>query len=311
MKILAVLFFFSTTLITGVAQELEFFEGSVNELRKKAEKEGRPYFVDVYTDWCTYCKKMDKTTFKDPKVVKFLNENFIITKVNAEKGEGTSFAKEYGISGYPSFVVFDSKSEVIGQIEGFTQPDRMLSLLTEMLEANGGSSNKFSAQYTEVLTDMKEGLMELWEGDQYALSYEYGKRRNAFEYDELRFSRKDKLDEHQFNYMEVLYFTGLSKYDEAAEVMDELVEAGELKPELVCFIVLEFIAADRVDVAVLRWINTLNRQHEDVMTLEVKAAAQWAIGDQEDAVETARKVMEKEDADQYGAAKLLLETMEE
>lgn len=48
-------------------------------------------FVDVYTNWCGWCKKMDSSTFKDPKVVKYLNDNFYPVKLNAEMKEEVVF----------------------------------------------------------------------------------------------------------------------------------------------------------------------------------------------------------------------------
>lgn len=51
------------------------------ELQKKVPK---PIFVDIYTDWCGWCKKMDVSTFKDPNIVQYLNNNFYAVKLDAE-----------------------------------------------------------------------------------------------------------------------------------------------------------------------------------------------------------------------------------
>src|SRR5580700_4172641 len=40
-------------------------------------------FVDIYTDWCGWCKRLDATTYQDPKVVKYVNDNFYAVKLNA------------------------------------------------------------------------------------------------------------------------------------------------------------------------------------------------------------------------------------
>ncbi|WP_276374213.1 DUF255 domain-containing protein [Chryseolinea sp. H1M3-3] len=55
------------------------------EAVKKSEREKRPIFVDVYTDWCGWCKVMDKSTFNDPEVAKLLNEKFYAVKFDAEQ----------------------------------------------------------------------------------------------------------------------------------------------------------------------------------------------------------------------------------
>jgi thioredoxin-related protein len=61
------------------------------EAIKKAKTEKRPIFIDVYTDWCGWCKVMDKNTFNDPQVAKLLNEKFYAVKFNAEQKEDVIF----------------------------------------------------------------------------------------------------------------------------------------------------------------------------------------------------------------------------
>ena len=52
------------------------------KLIKEQNKKG---FLHFYTDWCTYCKVMNRETFVDSKIVDYLNDNFISIRVNAEK----------------------------------------------------------------------------------------------------------------------------------------------------------------------------------------------------------------------------------
>ena len=62
------------------------------ELNKTKPKK---MFVDVYTDWCGWCKKMDKSTFADPAVAAYLAENFYPVKLNAEQKADIQFAGEF------------------------------------------------------------------------------------------------------------------------------------------------------------------------------------------------------------------------
>ncbi|MFT6716831.1 MAG: thiol:disulfide interchange protein, partial [Saprospiraceae bacterium] len=43
----------------------------------------KPIFIDVYTSWCGWCKRMDQTTFRDPVVANYINTNFYPVKFNA------------------------------------------------------------------------------------------------------------------------------------------------------------------------------------------------------------------------------------
>ena len=119
-----------------------------------AEKEPKKVFIDVYTDWCGWCKRMDKTTFSDPKVVKYVNENFYAVKFNAEQKEEITFrghtmkyrssgrrgVHELAISlldgrlGYPSYVYLDEEQNRITISPGFKQVNPFLKELTFIAE---------------------------------------------------------------------------------------------------------------------------------------------------------------------------------
>ncbi len=55
-----------------------------NEGYAKAVKEGKIVLIDAYTDWCGWCKKMDRDTYTNPNIIKKINEHFIPIKFNPE-----------------------------------------------------------------------------------------------------------------------------------------------------------------------------------------------------------------------------------
>lgn len=82
---------------------------SLEDAIEKSKTEKRKIFIDIYTDWCGWCKVMDRETFKNPCIANYLNRNFYPVRFNAEqkkdilfKGTVYSYIKS-GNSGYHSF----------------------------------------------------------------------------------------------------------------------------------------------------------------------------------------------------------------
>lgn len=90
------------TAFTSYAQEVSvqkaptLEEGAVKwmtfeEAVERSKTEKRKIFIDVFTDWCGWCKVMDKNTFSEVQVAKILNENFYPVKFDAEQREDVVF----------------------------------------------------------------------------------------------------------------------------------------------------------------------------------------------------------------------------
>ena len=69
---------------------------TTNEVTMQWQEEKKLILVDIYTDWCHYCKMMDKTTYNNDSIAGYINQNFYRTKINAESKTAFKWmGKEY------------------------------------------------------------------------------------------------------------------------------------------------------------------------------------------------------------------------
>ena len=108
-------------------------------------KNPKMILVDVYTDWCGWCKKMDKDTFTDPRVIAHFQKNFYAVKLNAEDTNrkfpfmGKTFseaemAASMRVNSYPNFVVIEPGLQNIAQLPGYREPEAFLAGLAELID---------------------------------------------------------------------------------------------------------------------------------------------------------------------------------
>ena len=140
-KIIFAFFLFGIT-VTTQAQTINWvtFEQAL-ELQKKQPKK---IFMDVYTDWCGPCKMLDRQTFGNADVIKYINENYYAVKFNAEGNETVTYQEKtfsnpgyvagksrnsvhqltraLGVSAYPTMLFFDETGKLIHPLKGFYKP---------------------------------------------------------------------------------------------------------------------------------------------------------------------------------------------
>lgn len=139
---------FSIQLHAQVAASINWM--SIEEAQEAMKTQKKKIFIDLYTDWCGWCKKMDASTFKDPNVVQFMNQYYYAVKFNAEQKDTINFNNfdfynlnpggkrgthlfAYslldGQMSYPSYALLDENLSRIHVIPGYKEVAPFASIL--------------------------------------------------------------------------------------------------------------------------------------------------------------------------------------
>jgi thioredoxin-related protein len=128
---------------------------SIEEAERLVKQNPKKIFVDIYTDWCGWCKRMDANTFSHPDIVSYVNANYYAVKLNAEQTETIKFrGQQYvnenptgrrtshnfarailqGRMSYPSVAFFDEQLNLITALPGYREPKQFEPILVFFAE---------------------------------------------------------------------------------------------------------------------------------------------------------------------------------
>ena len=153
----------------GNTQEINWL--TMNEALAKQKEHPKKIMVDMYTTWCGPCKMLDRNTFSNPQLAKYVNANYYAVKFNAEGNEEVDFngqpltnpnydpakakrrnskhqlAQYFGVNAYPTIVFLGENAEFLAPIPGYRtapQLELYLKLFAEDLYKTINSQESFN-----------------------------------------------------------------------------------------------------------------------------------------------------------------------
>ncbi|WP_372745778.1 thioredoxin family protein [Lutibacter sp.] len=175
--------FIVTLLLFWVSTNAQEINWMTLEKAVEAQKTNpKKIFIDAYTVWCGPCKMLDKNTFGNKDVAKYVNENYYAVKFNAEgnetinfkdkiyknpgfnpKSNGRNTAHElssyFGVRAYPTMLFLDENANLLTPITGYQTP-RQLEIFLKIFAKDHYKTIQSQEAFTEYATNFKHEFVE-------------------------------------------------------------------------------------------------------------------------------------------------------
>lgn len=173
-RLLLLLVIFSLSISSFAQENAKVQWMDFEEAVAKAKESPKKIFIDLYTNWCGWCIKMDKATFSDSTIAAYMNKNFYCVKFNAERTDsiqfmGHTFANPQGdnqkthqlaialLNGrmsYPSYVFLNEEQKIITVVPGFHKPENFDVILNYI-----GSDAFIDTKFADFQTTFKTTII--------------------------------------------------------------------------------------------------------------------------------------------------------
>lgn len=103
---------------------------SLDEGMSKAASEKKPVMIDIYAEWCYYCKKLDAQVYSD-KEISDIAAKFVCVKIDGDKQP--QIARRFEVQGYPTIIFLASNGSIIDKVVGYEEKESFKERMQQVL----------------------------------------------------------------------------------------------------------------------------------------------------------------------------------
>lgn len=167
----------------------------------EARKTDKIVLVDLFADWCGWCKVMDAEVFSTPAFKQYA-ERFVLLRVDVEDGShGSEIQRRFRANSLPTLLLLDSRQALIGSIQGFVETDRLLQRLSLEVRQHDGYVARVEAVLagsdSESQQAMAKELHGKGDGERAAKLFEKVIATGALTGDELAWAKLQLADSYR------------------------------------------------------------------------------------------------------------------
>lgn len=123
---IAMMAFFAPT-VTRV----KFAASDWDAAEAKAKAEKKLYFVDFDASYCASCRNMDESTYQDPALASYIEQNVVALRLDVQDFDGIMWSQKYEVEALPTMLIFDEQGKLVKRMVGYKSAKDLMSAFQE------------------------------------------------------------------------------------------------------------------------------------------------------------------------------------
>ncbi len=151
---------------SSASDEQVWFE-DLDAAQADAQASGKPIFVDLWADWCGWCKRLERDVFPHPVFTDYA-QRFVLLRLNTDSDDGAEIQARYRTYSLPTALLLSPQLVEMGRVEGYVQAPAYVGMLKAQLrrweQAQERRAWQAESDDPRVLLQLARELHELRDG---------------------------------------------------------------------------------------------------------------------------------------------------